>query len=361
MKRKILILNRRDLKNPLSGGAEIYTHEIFRRLCDEYDITHFSSAFEGCRKVESIDGIKYIRKGGEFTMHFYAFLYTLLNYRFFDLIIDEFNGLGMMTFFFKRSIILIHQLYDEFWVAFFGIFGYPFKIIEKILLRFYRNKPAITVSNSTKEDLIDFGFRADNITIIFNGIDFVKMDVKKGSKPVLMYLGRMRKTKNPEDAIRAYLQAKEKIDNLIIHMVGDGEELDYLKQQYQEEEGILFHGFVSEEEKYKLLRKASVLLVPSIREGWGQIVIQANMMGTPVIGYDVAGIRDSVRHENTGFLVDKHNPSEMSNRICDLLTNPVILKKMSDSALEYSSTFSWEKSADGMRKTLNEIFLQIGS
>ena len=294
-------------------------------------------------------------------MHFYAFLYTLLNYRFFDLIIDEFNGLGMMTFFFKRSIILIHQLYDEFWVAFFGIFGYPFKIIEKILLRFYRNKPAITVSNSTKEDLIDFGFRADNITIIFNGIDFVKMDVKKGSKPVLMYLGRMRKTKNPEDAIRAYLQAKEKIDNLIIHMVGDGEELDYLKQQYQEEEGILFHGFVSEEEKYKLLRKASVLLVPSIREGWGQIVIQANMMGTPVIGYDVAGIRDSVRHENTGFLVDKHNPSEMSNRICDLLTNPVILKKMSDSALEYSSTFSWEKSADGMRKTLNEIFFQIGS
>ena len=47
MKARILLLNRRDIRNPLSGGAEIYTHEIFKQLADQYEITHYSSSFTG--------------------------------------------------------------------------------------------------------------------------------------------------------------------------------------------------------------------------------------------------------------------------------------------------------------------------
>ena len=107
---RILILNRRDIANPAGGGAEIYTHEIARGLVDKYQCTVmvFTSRFKDCAAEEIIDGIQYVRRGNEVTVHLRGFLYALKNRKKFDRLIDEFNGIGFFTFFLPNSILLIH-------------------------------------------------------------------------------------------------------------------------------------------------------------------------------------------------------------------------------------------------------------
>ncbi|NIM05605.1 MAG: glycosyltransferase, partial [Armatimonadetes bacterium] len=68
---KALIMNRRDIRNPLGGGAEIYTHEVAKGLIEAgHEVTVFSSRFRGSQESETIDGVRYVRAGSEFTVHF---------------------------------------------------------------------------------------------------------------------------------------------------------------------------------------------------------------------------------------------------------------------------------------------------
>ncbi len=351
--KKLLILNRRCIKNSLGGGAESYTHEIFKRLANYYDITYVTSTFDGALSEEIIDGIKYIRQGDEMSMHFFAFKYYLQKKKAFDLIIDQFNGLGFCTFLSKNSIMLIHQLYDEFWVAKLGNIGNLYKYIEKILLFFYKKKRVITVSESTKSDLLAKKYLPENIDIVYNGIDYKKYPQKEnydGKK--ICYLGRMEPTKNPEDALKVFLNLKKKFPTLELNFVGGGSENHRLEKEYGEIEGVTYNGFVSEGTKYQLLREADVLIVPSIREGWGQIVIQANMVGTPVVGYNVAGIKDSVVDKVTGELVYPRDLKALTQSVEKLLNNPEKLKEYSLNALKRAEDFSWDNSAKVMLEKL---------
>ena len=73
-------------------------------------------------------------------------------------------------------------------------------------------------------------------------------------------------------------------------MVGD----DYLRKKLEKKacDKVKFFGYVDEKRKTELTKKAWVLVVPCIREGWRQVVTDANALGTPAIGYDVPGLRD---------------------------------------------------------------------
>lgn len=350
--KEILILNRRDIKNPLSGGAEIYTHEIFKRLTDKYDVTHFSSAFRACVREQTIDNIRYVRRGTELTVHVWGLIYALRNRNRFDLLIDQFNGTGFMTFAFRNSAILVHQLYERFWTTELGLLGYPLKFIEPLLLKLYKNKPAIAVSGSTSEDLKRLGFK--DIAIVHNGLDIRPMDKlpEKESNLTLMYLGRLRKTKNPEDAIKAFSLIRKVIPDVKLLIAGDGPLYEVLIKKYEGIENIHFLGFVDGKTKYEYLKKAHFLLVPSIREGWGQVVIQANAVGTPAIGYDVQGLKDSIQNSRTGVLVK--NYEDMSQKAIELWKNKEKYQLMCRDALDWARNFSWEKAGGEFRRYLTE-------
>jgi Glycosyltransferase len=86
--------------------------------------------------------------------------------------------------------------------------------------------------------------------------------------------------------------------------------------------------------------------MPSIREGWGLVVTESNSMGTPVIAYDVNGLRDSVLDGRNGILVNDNTPEALAKSALELLTDKEILHRYSANALEYSRQFSWDKTAD---------------
>jgi glycosyltransferase involved in cell wall biosynthesis len=267
--------------------------------------------------------------------------------------VDEFNGIGYGTFFIRNSVLLIHQMYGEFWSVELGPAGRIFEILERQFLKLYRKKPTITISASTAADLGLLGFQ--NITIITDGLEVTPLTTmpEKKDQLTMVYLGRIKKTKNPEDVVKAFLIVQKTIPDACLRVVGDGPFLPDLREKYRDNSGISFYGFVDFKKKYELMTDAHFLLVPSIREGWGQIVIQANAVGTPVIGYNVRGLRDSICHGKTGILVN--NFKEMAEQIIMLWNDGPKRDELGRNALDWAHSFSYGKMRSDFVKYINNL------
>jgi glycosyltransferase involved in cell wall biosynthesis len=91
---------------------------------------------------------------------------------------------------------------------------------------------------------------------------------------------------------------------------------------------------------------AHCLLMPSVREGWGMVVVEANSVGTPAVGYDVGGIRDSIRDGRTGLLAPAGDPVALAAGALSVVTDESRYEAMRAAAIDWAQGFSWEKTAD---------------
>lgn len=399
---RILWLNWRDIRNPLAGGAEVFTHQIAMRLAKKfgYEITLFSSFFPGAIDTEKLDGIKIVRRGSRLGVYKEAKHFYKTNSQEFDLVIDEINTRPFLTPTFVHDapiIAIIHQLAREFWfyeTPFpINFIGYLF--LENHWLRKYREIPTLTVSNSTKNDLLKLGFL--DVQIIPEGLGFKPLTKvqKKEADPTLIFVGRLVKAKRPWDVLKAFKIIEKQMPNAKLWIIGDGYLLKDLEQAVQnsnkvnarivqlgeerafdmiaksarpistentglhslnnfEKEqqtifgnaNVKFFGKITETLKLDLMSRAHILLVPGVREGWGLVVTEANASGTPVIVYDVPGLRDSVSHGKNGIIVPKNNYVLMAKEALRLLQDPTLLEKFSLEALEYSRQFDWDKATN---------------
>lgn len=350
---KILILNRRDIKNPAGGGAEVYTHEAAKGLLSlPAEVTVFSSRFKSAPEREVVDGVTYLRAGNELTVHFRGFLHALRNRRRFDLMIDQFNGMGFFCFVFPKSILLIHQMYREFWFRELGVFGALPYVFEPLLLGCYRKRPAITVSDSTKKDLEALGFR--DVRIVMNALGEAPLREvpEKEKSPTLVFLGRLRATKKPADAIEIFRLIKAEVKDARLWMIGAGPEEAALRKTAQGIGGVTFHGWLDAERKFELLGRSHILLVPGVREGFGINVLEAASRGTPAVGYDIHGLRDSIKDGVTGLLAK--GPEDAAGKAAALLRNPALLGEMAGNCLKYARGFNWQGRAEEFRKAVRD-------
>jgi glycosyltransferase involved in cell wall biosynthesis len=85
-----------------------------------------------------------------------------------------------------------------------------------------------------------------------------------------------------------------------------------------------------------MLKKAHIILLPAVRQGWRLVVTESNAMGMPGIAYTVAGLLDSVRHGETGILVKENSPHELATSAICLLSDQDLLTKDTNNALTFS-------------------------
>lgn len=361
---KILILNWRDIKNPSSGGAEILTHEMAKRWVDYGNrVVLFSSYFPTSLREEIVDGITIIRRGVPdlrrffASVHFSAFLYYMREGRGnFDVVVDEIHGIPFFTPWYvkEKKIVLICEVAGDLWIKMFGsFFGFLGKIIEWFYLRFvYANIPYLTISNSTKEELIKEGVNSKNITVLPMGLT-IPEKVKKTEKektPTLIFVGRISKSKGIEDAIEAVAIVSKVYAKAKLWIVGSGDKnyVNFLKEmakKFMIEDRIIFCGFVLDEKKFDLMGKAHLLLAPSSKEGWGLIVPEAAFVGTPSIAYDVPGLRDVVVDKFNGIKVKENTPAEIGKEIIKVLKNKNLYIKLQANAKKSSLTYNWDNTA----------------
>lgn len=210
----------------------------------------------------------------------------------------------------------------------------------------------MTVSESTRDDLVDWNIPKGNIAVIHNGFNKVqvsKKHINKETKKTAIYLGALSEDKGVFDAVYAFSEINRKDEDWQLWVVGrSGSELDKklrsLILSLGLKEKIKIFGFVTDKKKYELLARSHILINPSIREGWGLVNIEANSVGTPVIGYDVPGMKDSVVNRKTGILVRVGNYKLIAEEALKLLKDQALYKHIVQNSKKWAEKFSWNKS-----------------
>lgn len=351
----ILVFIWRDIRNPTAGGSEIFIHEVSKRWVKKGSkVTILTAGFKGCKPFETIDGVDIIRVGGAHTVYWKAKWYYQKHLKGkFDTVIDVINTRPFETHSFVNSgekiVALIYQLAREFWFyeMFFPVSWLGYHILEPLWLKPYFDIPIITISESSKKSFEDFGFR--NVSVIPIGINTKPLPKvpKKNKQPTLIALSRLTRAKRIDHAIQAFEIIKQTIPDAQFFIVGSGPARKSLEKMAGE--GVHFFGKVSEREKSELLKSAHALLVPGLREGWCLVVTEANAVGTPAIGYDVPGLRDSIIHRKTGLLCED-NPKALAHAAIEFLSSKTLQKTLSKNALESSRHFKWD--------TASKVFFQ---
>ena len=304
-----------------------------------------------------VDGVRVIRRGGFFTVYFWAPIYYLLRLRRqTDVIVDCENGIPFFTPLYakKKIFLLIHHIHqDVFRRGLRPPLSWLASLLELRLMPFvYRNAKLLTVSPSSKADILSLGLANHDPEIVYAGVDETTYRPgKKSSVPTILYLGRLKFYKSVDVLLRAATSIIERIPNVRIVIAGDGEEkpsLMHLAKTLGIDQHVQFLGNVSENEKVTLYQQAWVFVNPSLIEGWGMTSIEANACATPVVASNVAGLRDSIYNPHSGILVPYGNTAEFSDTITKLLTNTRMRARMGHEAIKWAKRFNWDASADKM-------------
>lgn len=353
---RILIFNWRDTKHVWAGGAETYIHELAKRwVAAGHSVTQFSGNDARHARYESVDGVTVYRRGGFYMVYVWAVIYYLFRFRGeFDVIIDSENGIPFFTPLFAREpvLLLIHHIHQD---VFRRNLVFPFSRIAMLLESrlmpvVYRNCRIITVSQSSRDEILRLGITTeDRVGIVNPGINPADYrPSRKTSYPSVLYLGRLCPWKNVDILIRAFAGLRRKKPTARLTIAGDGVSRTYLEKLARTlcpDGSVVFTGKVTDEEKVMYLGSHWVAVQPSLVEGWGITVIEANACGTPVIASDTNGLRDSVLHGQTGFLVEARSVSNLQLNIRFLIDNSPFRKQLTRNALAWARQFTWENSA----------------
>lgn len=367
-KTTILALSWRDIKSPNAGGAEVHTHEMLRRADkSRYRIYHLATRAEGQSESEVIDGVTYLRHGNAITVILAAIQFYRKNRNNIDFVIDQCNTHRFFTPFWvpaKKRIFYIHQLTKEIWdySANFPLSTIG-KLTEEWMLKLDRHDAVITVSESTRDELVERGYDAKKIKIIHNGVSFQPWErnkwCEKEEKPTFIYAGRYSPYKGINVAVEALTQVKQDNPDARLWIIGkknqeyvdknlmpvcDQNHLTWEDATDDNPTGdIVSWGYVSEEKKLELLSRSHVLLFPSIREGWGIPITEAGCVGTPCIAFDSPGIREAVDYGKAGYLCTDNTVKGLAAQMHIAISDKMVYSNKRESAYAYSSQFLWDE------------------
>ena len=342
---------------------------------ERFRAIHFSPMFKGGVEEEEIDGVLYLRKGGIFSVIWYAMRFYKKNKNKIDFVVDQCNTHRFFTKFWvekKKRIFYIHQLCRELWnIMLPPPFSWVGKMMETPMLKLNKDDITITVSESTKRDLIKVGYDDKKIYIVPNGLNFKEKQYSelayKSEDPIYIYVGRFVPYKGANVAIEAFGKIKEKYPKAKLWLVGRAN--DEFVETYlipvanrfglsfgnEEENDVVLWGFVDENIKLELQEKATALLFPAQREGWGIIVLEAGAMGTPSIVYNSPGCIDAVNYGKAGYLCKCNDATELVRLMQDAVDKPDEYEKIRHAAYNYCTSFKWEKNVKIFEKLLLDL------
>jgi glycosyltransferase involved in cell wall biosynthesis len=344
------------------SGIERHAHELALALKKaKVDVTIITTYWNGGKQREEHEGIRIYRSfdsgykygsiGRIFDLHYYSFGKNLLEYR--DLIkqSDIVHVLGPIS-----SVNDIKKLGVPVVTHFhhFESIDNPKELLHKPFHHlmekdaYINSNLVFTPSLSSKKDLVnEFGIKEDHICVIPHGIDTqkfypVKTENEKDLK--LLYVGNLDKRKGLYYLIEAIRLVANYHDNVKLFLVGKGsqkEELISHINRLQLEEYIQLCGFLDDDSLLKLYQSSDIFVFPSLKEGFGFVLLEAMACGVPVISTNVSAIPEVVG--DSGILVNPMDPEDLSKAIIFLLENEDQRVDLSLKSLNrIKNHFSWE-------------------
>lgn len=174
---------------------------------------------------------------------------------------------------------------------------------------------------------------------------------------VLIYLGRISLDKGVIDLVSAFTNIAKTHKNVHLMIIGPDEDnlCDQIKEVSRNSvKRIHILGYTNKPEDY--MAAADIFCLPSYREGFGNVVIEAGATGIPTIGSRVYGITDAIQEGVTGLLFEPHNIRELETNMLKLILDNDLRKKMGKNAAKYARSSFDDKSVTG---ALKEYYTEI--
>jgi len=362
---RLLAVNWQDAGNPQAGGAEIHLHEIFGRLARRgHDVALLCGGWRGASPRVIGDDMEIHRVGTRHTFPFLARRYyaDVLAKRGEHVLIEDINKVPLFTprWGAPRVMALVPHLFGG---TAFQEAAAPVAtavwLAERPLARVYRDVPFEAISVSTADDLAERGIPRQAIRVIHPGVrsDHFTPDASvRDAAPSFVYLGRLKRYKGVDLVIRAFARVARRDATLQIAGTGDYRPaLERLAGSLDLGGRVSFLGFIPEEQKLSLLRRAWALVFASPKEGWGMTNLEAAACQTPVIASDSPGLRESVIHDETGILVPHGDRAAMVAAMDRIASSPELVRTMGERGRRFAEGFTWDRAAAETERHLMEI------
>ncbi|HVK23308.1 MAG TPA: glycosyltransferase family 4 protein, partial [Actinokineospora sp.] len=357
---RVLLLNWRDLSHPEGGGSERYVEAIGTGLAARgYRVTIQCAEHDGAAGAEWVSGVRFRRRGHRLSVYLWAFLAVLRSDA--DIIVDVQNGMPFFARLVARCpvIVLVHHVHREQWRTAVGpVAGRVGWWIESWLApRLFRGCRYIAVSEVTRRELNELGVGLERTAVVPNGLDVAPVvAVERADTPRLVAVSRLVPHKRIEHAIDTLVELADQWPDMVLDVVGCGYWSDNLRE-YANAKGVghrvVMHGWVDERRKHELLAAAWVHLLPSVKEGWGIVIMEAAAHGVPSIAYRAAGgVAESIVDTKTGLLANDFDEFVAHTR--RLLTDHVERAAMGAAGRAWAEGFGWPASVTEFESILRD-------
>ena len=351
---RILFVAWRDLANGRAGGSEVLVDRLAAGMTGRgHSVTLL------CGGPAEERPYTVVRSGGTYSQFLRAPVRYWRGLRDVDLVVEVCNGMPFFAPLWsgRPQICLVNHVHTELWrlmfprpVAALGQFAE-----STVLPWVHRRNLFLTVSGSTADALREIGVGAGQIRQICNGVVQPDPLLPRSAEPLFLALGRLTEYKRIDMLLRLWDRVRMVTGGRLV-IAGDGPERRRLEAMAGP--GVEFLGRVSEEEKHRLLCSAWLLLHPALIEGWGIVIAEAAIRGTPAIGFDVAGLRDSVVNGQTGILV--RNEGQFASAWASLALDRQRTEQMGEVARIRAERLHWSEAVDGFAAVAAEALAMNG-
>jgi glycosyltransferase involved in cell wall biosynthesis len=232
----------------------------------------------------------------------------------------------------------------------------------------------VTISKYSQKKITQlYGVEKTKIRIVPNGVDTqrfkpttnckkIKHQIGINNKLCVLFVGRLIPRKGLTYLIEAAKQTIKEIHQTTFLIVGDGPQRNHLTSNIEKNNltnNFIFIGDATEKTLPTLYNCADIFVLPSIQEGQGIALLEAQATAKPIVAFDVGGIREAVIDKKTGFLV-KPDSNELANALMKLLVNYSLREKMGKRAREFvTENFSWNVTAQKMLQVYREALATV--
>jgi glycosyltransferase involved in cell wall biosynthesis len=354
----LLAVNFRDPAHPETGGAELHLeHILLEAVRRGWRVTWLASGFRGGASEAEHRGMRIVRRGDwwDFNLRVPGILAREFSDPAPDLVVEDINKVPCFTPWWTRSPVaaIVPHLFGTaaFREAHAPVAAYVVAL-ERLIPRAYRRSPFVVISESTRDDLVARGIPRKRITVVHCGLDHARYRrdraVAKSERPAVLYVGRLRRYKGVDWVFRSLPRLLAAVPGVRVQVMGDGpfgDELRRMAAKLGVERAVEFLGFVPGPDKVRLMQEAWAVVQPSPKEGWGLTVVEAGACGTAVVAADSPGLRDSVRHDETGLLVPYGDDAALAAALARVLTDAALRTRLENAGEAWASRFKWDDCA----------------
>lgn len=351
--RRIHVLAWRDLDDVEAGGSEVHAAEVARLWAEAgIDVVMRTSFAQGHPPRATRDGYKVIRKAGRYLVFPRAALSEATHrYGRRDALVEIWNGMPFFSPLWATGprVVFLHHIHAEMWKMVLppNLARMGDTLESRVAPRLYRGSRMVTLSPSSKAEMLDVGFRDELVDVVPPGVDprYTPGGVRSAT-PLIVGVGRLVPVKRFDRLIRAVVAARRDAPDLELVLVGTGPDRTALEALVDELDAagyIRFAGRVSDEELVDTYRSAWAVASSSVREGWGMTLTEAAACGTPAVATRIPGHVDALAEGVSGLLAD--DDAELARHLAAIATDDELRARLSAGALAHASTFTWGNTA----------------